>query len=108
VRQAIELRRADLLYLPPYSPDLNPIEKAWSKLKTLLALPRPAHAKHSIRPSLSCFLRFIQPTLKLGFASAFLVYSCMRNALMVRLHSHAESPLLWGPEVTSELPVTRE
>ncbi|HVB40080.1 MAG TPA: IS630 family transposase [Terriglobales bacterium] len=27
---------ARLLYLPPYSPDLNPIEKAWSKLKTSL------------------------------------------------------------------------
>jgi transposase len=25
-----------LHYLPPYSPDLNPIEKAWSKLKQLL------------------------------------------------------------------------
>lgn len=25
-----------LLYLPPYSPDLNPIEPCWSKLKTLL------------------------------------------------------------------------
>jgi transposase len=25
-----------LVFLPPYSPDLNPIEKAWSKLKALL------------------------------------------------------------------------
>ena len=25
-----------LMYLPPYSPDLNPIEKAWSKIKTIL------------------------------------------------------------------------
>jgi transposase len=25
-----------VLYLPPYSPDLNPIEKAWSKLKQIL------------------------------------------------------------------------
>lgn len=36
VRQRIEARGAELIYLPPYSPDLNPIEKAWSKLKTLL------------------------------------------------------------------------
>jgi transposase len=28
--------RQSLLYLPPYSPDLNPIEKAWSKLKQIL------------------------------------------------------------------------
>lgn len=36
VRQAIESRGASLLYLPPYSPDFNPIEQAWSKLKQLL------------------------------------------------------------------------
>ncbi len=34
VRTRIEACGASLLYLPPYSPDLNPIEKAWSKLKT--------------------------------------------------------------------------
>jgi transposase len=36
VRQAIEARGATLLYLPPYSPDLNPIEQAFAKLKALL------------------------------------------------------------------------
>lgn len=36
VRAAIEARGAILLYLPPYSPDLNPIEMAFAKLKTLL------------------------------------------------------------------------
>lgn len=36
VRQRIEKAGAELLYLPPYSPDLNPIEKAWSKLKQML------------------------------------------------------------------------
>jgi transposase len=36
VRQAIEACGASLLYLPPYSPDLNPIELAFSKLKRLL------------------------------------------------------------------------
>lgn len=36
VRDAIESMGASLLYLPPYSPDFNPIEKAFSKLKTLL------------------------------------------------------------------------
>ena len=33
VRQAIEARGACLLYLPPYSPDLNPIENGFAKLK---------------------------------------------------------------------------
>jgi transposase len=36
VRQAIEARGATLLYLPAYSPDLNPIEQAFAKLKSLL------------------------------------------------------------------------
>jgi transposase len=36
VREAIESVGAQLSYLPPYSPDLNPIEQAFSKLKTLL------------------------------------------------------------------------
>jgi len=36
VRQALEAAGAKLLYLPPYSPDLNPIEMVFSKLKALL------------------------------------------------------------------------
>lgn len=36
VRDAIEAVGAKLLYLPPYSPDLNPIEMMFSKLKALL------------------------------------------------------------------------
>lgn len=36
VRQAIEAADASVLYLPPYSPDLNPIEPAFSKLKRLI------------------------------------------------------------------------
>ena len=36
VRQAIEAVGARLLYLPPYSPDFNPIENLWSKVKHIL------------------------------------------------------------------------
>lgn len=36
LREAVEQARARLLYLPPYSPDLSPIELCWSKLKTAL------------------------------------------------------------------------
>ena len=36
IRAAIEAASATLLYLPPYSPDFNPIENAFSKLKALL------------------------------------------------------------------------
>ena len=45
VEQLIEAAGAELRYLPPYSPDMNPIEKAYSKLK---ALP---HAKSPSEPS---------------------------------------------------------
>ena len=36
IRQAIEAAGATLFYLPPYSPDFNPIEMAFSKLKAAL------------------------------------------------------------------------
>jgi transposase len=36
VREAIEAAGAELLFLPPYSPDFNPIEMAFSKLKSFL------------------------------------------------------------------------
>ncbi len=36
VRKVLEAKGIIPLYLPPYSPDLNPIEKMWSKVKALL------------------------------------------------------------------------
>lgn len=36
IREAIESRGAELLYLPPYSPDFSPIEQCFSKVKTWL------------------------------------------------------------------------
>lgn len=36
VKEAIEATGAKLIYLPPYSPDLNPIEQMWGKLKSFL------------------------------------------------------------------------
>jgi transposase len=36
IKEAIEARDAHILYLPPYSPDLNPIEHAFAKVKALL------------------------------------------------------------------------
>jgi transposase len=44
VRTAIEAAKAELRYLPPYSPDLNPIEMAFSKLKAYLR----KHAERSV------------------------------------------------------------
>jgi transposase len=36
IREAIEATGATVMYLPPYSPDFNPIERCWSKLKSAL------------------------------------------------------------------------
>jgi len=36
VRELVENAGAQLRYLPPYSPDFNPIEKMWSKIKAIL------------------------------------------------------------------------
>jgi transposase len=58
VRDAIEARGARLLYLPPYSPDLNPIEQAFAKLKALLrtAATRTVDALwHAIGHALDAF-----------------------------------------------------
>jgi transposase len=58
VREAVEARGARLLYLPPYSPDLNPIEQAFAKLKTLLrtAATRTVEALwHAIGQALDAF-----------------------------------------------------
>lgn len=61
VREAIEDADADLWYLPPYSPDLNPIEKLWSKVKAWL---RRVGAKtfDTLTHAIGDALRDVQPT----------------------------------------------
>jgi transposase len=66
VRERIEAAGAELLYLPPYSPDLNPIEKAWSKLKLLL---RSAQAR--TREALEQAISELLPQLSPGNAGAW-------------------------------------
>lgn len=41
VREAIEARGASLWFLPPYSPDLNPIEQAFARIKALIRQTEP-------------------------------------------------------------------
>jgi len=56
VREAIEVAGATLLYLPPYSPDLNPIEMAFSKLK--------AHLRKAAEHTIAGLLRRIGRVVK--------------------------------------------
>jgi transposase len=60
VRECIEKCGAEVLYLPPYSPDLNPIEKAWSKLKTLLRSAK-ARSKEALDQAITELLPQITP-----------------------------------------------
>jgi transposase len=61
VRDAIERTGARLVYLPPYSPDFNPIEQVFAKLKTLL---RKAAARSTARlwDSIGDLLAAFHPT----------------------------------------------
>jgi len=58
VRRQIEAVGAEVLYLPPYSPDLNPIEKAWAKLKQLLRAAK-ARTKDALDQAITEALQFI-------------------------------------------------
>ena len=61
VREAIESTGAELWYLPPYSPDLNPIESMWSKVKAKLrSLARRTTA--SLYRAIGTALRQVTPT----------------------------------------------
>ena len=60
VRQRIEQAGAELLYLPPYSPDLNPIEKAWAKLKQQLRAAK-ARTAQALDQSIAELLPTIRP-----------------------------------------------
>ena len=60
VRQRIENCQAELLYLPPDSPDFNPIEKAWSKLKEILRQAK-ARTVEALDQTITIALREISP-----------------------------------------------
>src|SRR5271170_7453871 len=60
VRMWIEKQGAELLYQPPYSPDLNPIEKAWSKLKQMLRASK-ARTRDALEQAIADLLPHITP-----------------------------------------------
>ena len=55
VRPLIESAGCRLVYLPPYSPDFNPIEQAWSKLKALLRAAA-ARTKEALEAALAAVI----------------------------------------------------
>lgn len=59
-QQHIEEKGARLVFLPPYSPDLNPIELCWSKVKTALRSAK-ARTFDALLSALADALRWIRP-----------------------------------------------
>jgi transposase len=68
VREAIESVGARLLYLPPYSPDFNPIENMWSKIKQLLRSLGPRTSDELLQAAATAFAA-VSPADCLGFFS---------------------------------------
>lgn len=69
VRELIEARGARVIYLPPYSPDLNPIEKCWSKIKTYLRAAK-ARTREALEKALKEALQLVSAKDAIGwFAS---------------------------------------
>jgi transposase len=60
VREAIEAAGAKLLYLPPYSPDLNPIENSFSKIKACLR-KTAARTIAKLWEAIGCIIPTIKP-----------------------------------------------
>jgi transposase len=66
VRQAIEAAGATLVYLPPYSPDFNPIEPMWSKVKQSLR-STAARTFEGLLAAIKAALESVMPTDCVGF-----------------------------------------
>jgi transposase len=66
VRELVEARGCELLYLPPYSPDLNPIEEAFAKIKGLLRKAQ-ARTRRALVEAMGAALSSVTATDACGF-----------------------------------------
>jgi transposase len=66
IRELIEGRGCELMYLPPYSPDLNPIEEAFAKLKVLLR-KAGARTREALLEAMGRALDAVTPSDARGF-----------------------------------------
>ena len=55
IREYVESRDIKLIFLPPYSPELNPIEQSWKKLKAILSTKEWASLQGLKNQILDCF-----------------------------------------------------
>ncbi len=66
VIEAIESVGTKVLFLPTYSPELNPIEMLWSKLKAFLRKVKP-RTRVDLDTAVSCFIASLQEKDLLGY-----------------------------------------
>jgi len=66
VREAIEAAGATLRYLPPYSPDFNPIENLWSKVKARLRT-LAARSVDALHDAIGAAMSTVTPSDCVGF-----------------------------------------
>ena len=66
VRAVLEARHAQVWFLPPYSPDLNPIEKMWSKIKAYLRKVK-ARTKEALWQAIGAALKTVTASDALGW-----------------------------------------
>lgn len=72
IQERLRRAGAQIRYLPPYSPDLNPIEMAWSKVKTMLRTAR-ARTKDELHNAIAKAIQSITPK----DAQAFFQHCCV-------------------------------
>src|SRR4051812_30104127 len=61
VRELVQARGADLVFLPSYSPDLNPIEEAFSKIKALVVRKEGARVREALVEAIGRALAAVTP-----------------------------------------------
>jgi transposase len=83
VRPLIESRGAMVLYLPPYSPDFNPIEQAWSKLKQILRGIKARFLQPLEQALDQAIAAITRQDARAFFATAVMGYSNCENALAI-------------------------
>jgi transposase len=69
IRELIEARGAGLVFLPFYSPDLNPIEEVFSKVKALVVRKEGARVRGALVEAIGRALRAVTPDDAASFFS---------------------------------------
>jgi len=104
VRSLLEAVGAELLYLPPYSPDFNPIEQAWSKIKQQLRSAKARTVESLESAIVDAWPRLGRTTRPPGLPIAAMLYSNRRNALGLTLASLEKAWKRPGRSVCCVLP----